>query len=112
MLANKNALIRCSQDLERLIGEHYDTSRWVLNTHGVLDAILDKYSFEAVSLVLANTIVAKSSDERICADNKEWAKYVLSAETGCVTADREYLVDSVNPGLVDLLATAYRKKYI
>ena len=62
-----------------------------------------------MNLVLANTIQLKNDDGRISAANKEWAKGFFIADEDIHRQD--FLIDDVNPGLVDLVATQARRAY-
>ena len=60
----------CARFIEKQISESYADNR--LNEQGVKVAI-EKYGFDRVNRVLANTVTANKTDGRYSADNKKWA---------------------------------------
>ncbi len=94
----------CARDIERCIEEGFSDNH--LNTDGA-KAIIDKYGFNRVNWVLANTIQRKDADGRFSQENKEWAKslYIPKDETGW-----HFEVDS-HPGLTDMFVSRIRQEF-
>ena len=61
----------CARAIEQCIDENYADNR--LNTDAA-KGIIDRFGFNRVNWVLANTIQRKDFDGRISQTNKEWAK--------------------------------------
>ena len=100
--------VREIPDLERLY-ENYKDNR--LDTKNNSVQLGQNFTMERVAYVLANTIQIKSHDGRISDANKAWAASVQVAEDKSEWGDNRnlgFLVDRVNPGLLDLLANQVR----
>lgn len=110
-MTNKNTALYldCKDAIERSIAIHYHDNR-LDTTHAVAD-VLANFDVQRVQDILANTVLHKLWDGRISADNKLWAKNVLSPEDTDVTACSHYLVvENPHTGLFDLFLTEFRKK--
>lgn len=62
--------------IERSIADHYHDN---ILENGTKD-IIDRYGFDRVNWVLANTLQEKAHDGRFSRDNKRWAKGLLHPE--------------------------------
>lgn len=67
---------------------------------------MENFSPERVAYVLANTVQQKSHDGRITPPVKEWAKKIEV----CPEKNTDFIVDKVNPGLLDLFAAEFQKQ--
>jgi len=94
----------CARAIETCIADGYKDN--ALNTEGAKD-IIDRFGFDRVKWVLANTIQRKDFDGRFSEKNKEWAKsfYIPNDETRW-----HYEVDS-HPGLTDLFVNRVRNEW-
>ena len=94
----------CARAIEQCIDENYADNR--LNTDAAKD-IIDRFGFNRVNWVLANTIQRKDFDGRISQANKEWAKgfYIPNDDI------RWHYEVSSHPGLTDLFANRVRKEW-
>lgn len=62
----------CARAVERAIREHHHGN--VLED--CVQPLIDRYGFDRVNWVLANTVQQKSEDGRFSQDNKAWAKRI------------------------------------
>lgn len=94
----------CARAIEQCIDENYADNR--LNTDAAKD-IIDRFGFNRVNWVLANTIQRKDFDGRISQANKEWAKgfYIPNDDI------RWHYEVSSHPGLTDLFANRVRHEW-
>lgn len=102
--ASLDANISCRDAIERAISDCYRDN--CLNSKEAVKSVLGQFSDERVKYVLAATIQAKDHDGRISRENKEWAK---SVEVNSETAPR-FMVDLVNPGLLDLFSSEFQRQ--
>lgn len=102
--ASYQANVACRDAIEAAIGNNYGDNR--LNTQAAVESVMEKFSPERVSYVLANTVQQKSHDGRITPSVKEWAKTVEV----CAENNRDFIADKVNPGLLDLFASEFQKQ--
>ena len=102
--ASHQANIACCDAIETAINDNYGDNR--LNAQAAVQGVMEKFSSERVAYVLANTVQQKSYDGRITPSVKEWAKKVEV----CAENRTDFIVDKVNPGLLDLFAAEYRKQ--
>ena len=102
--ASYQANVACRDAIETAIGNNYGDNR--LNTHAAVESVMEKFSTERVAYVLANTVQMKSHDGRLSPSVKEWAK---SVEV-CAENATDFIVDKVNPGLLDLFAAEFQKQ--
>lgn len=91
---------KCANDITDAINSHYHDNR----LDNCVQPIIEKYGFDRVNWVIANTIREGIRDGRYSTENKEWAEGfdVLSSDQNwhfCVTA---------HPGLVDIFANQLR----
>ena len=70
----------CARIIERAIAEHYHDN---ILEDGTKD-IIDRYGFDRVNWVLANTLQEKAHDGRFSRDNKTWANDFFSRTMICV----------------------------
>ena len=94
----------CARVIEQCIDENYADNR--LNTDAA-KGIIDRFGFNRVNWVLANTIQRKDFDGRISQANKEWAKgfYIPNDDI------RWHYEVSSHPGLTDLFANRVRQEW-
>ena len=91
----------CARAIERAIDEHYDGQR----LEPCAEEVIDRYGFDRVNFVLANTLRQAIEDGRYSEDNKKWARRfsVIDKENTW-----QYCVRS-HPGLVDLFVADARR---
>lgn len=109
--ASYKANIACREAIEQAIADHYRDNR--LGTEAV-HQVLEKFGYDRMFYVLANTVRQKDWDGRISRDNKAWAKTIPVYENpDCFGHDRNvyFVVDRSHPGLTDLFLTQARKEY-
>ena len=102
--ASHLANIACCDSIETAINENYGDNR--LNAQAAVQGVMEKFSPERVAYVLANTVQQKSHDGRITTSVKEWAKKVEV----CAENRTDFIVDKVNPGLLDLFTVEFQKQ--
>lgn len=93
----------CARAIERAIEENYHDNRLEDGTQG----IIDRYGFDRVNWVLANTIQEKGHDGRFSQENKAWAKQTYISED---EGRWHYCVES-HPGLTDLFVNQVRQAW-
>lgn len=99
--ASRDANLACAEAIEATINEHYSENR--LSSEAALSSVLERFSSERVQCVLANTIQQKRNDGRISPQVKEWASAISVPQD-----DRTgFIVDKVNPGLLNLFASEF-----
>ena len=91
---------KCANDITDAINSHYHDNR----LDNCVQSMIDKYGFDRVNWVIANTIREGIQDGRYSKENKKWAEGfdVLSSDQNwhfCVTA---------HPGLVNVFANQLR----
>ena len=96
------ANIACRDAIEQAVGSYHQNNR--LDAKEAVQSVLEQFSPERVSYVLANTIQQKDSDGRISHDSKEWAKSVEI----CPENATQFIVDHINPGLTDLFLRQFQ----
>ena len=102
----------CMLAIEKAIAPHYDSCTWVL-AENAPQQVLEEFGLERTLYVLAVTVRQKETDGRISRKNKEWAKQMqVYPDMDMRGRDRNccFVVDRVNPGLVDLFLTLIRNK--
>lgn len=99
--ASRDENLACAETIEATINEHYSENR--LSSETALSAVLERFPSERVQCVLANTIQQKSNDGRISPQVKEWAS-AISVPPDDRTG---FIVDKVNPGLLNLFASEF-----
>lgn len=93
----------CARAIERAIDEHYDGMR----LDPCAKEVIDRYGFERVNFVLANTLRQSIEDGRYSEDNKKWARRfsVMDKENAW-----QYCVRS-HPGIVNLFVSDARRQW-
>lgn len=93
----------CARAMERAIAENYSDNC----LHNCIQPIIDRYGFNRVNWVLANTVKQHSQDGRFSQDNKLWARRFHIPQDG---HNWHFSVES-HPGLTDLLIGQARKAW-
>lgn len=93
----------CARAVERAIEENYRDNCLKDGTQG----IIDRYGFDRVNWVLANTVQQKEYDGRFSPENKAWAKQTYIPED---EACWQFCVDS-HPGLTNLFVDQVRRAW-
>ena len=93
----------CAKAIERAIAEHYHDN--VLED-GTKD-IINRYGFDRVNWVLANTLQEKSHDGRFSRDNKAWANDFFIPNDDM----RWHFCVESHPGLTDIFINQARKAW-
>lgn len=84
----------CARAIERAIADHYHDN---ILENGTKD-IIDRYGFDRVNWVLANTLQEKAHDGRFSQENKRWAKGFFIPRDDV----RWHFCVESHPGLTDL----------
>jgi hypothetical protein len=103
--------IRCARFIEDHINAQYDGFR--LSGDIARDSF-DEFGMDRTNWVLANTVQLKDYDGRFNQQNKAWAQgFYIPRPTTQNERDRnvDYLIDKINPGLVDLVVNKARMHY-
>ena len=96
----------CARFIEKQISANYADNR--LNAQGVKETI-EKYGFDRVNRVLANTVDLGMTDGRYSQSNKEWSQsFAIPKEEWRYS--HNYSVNS-HPGLVNLFVDQARKEW-
>lgn len=91
----------CARAIERAIEGNYHNN----SLDNCAKSIIERYGFDRVNWVLANTVQQKLSDGRFSAENKQWANEIyIPHEDICW----HFCVDS-HPGLTDIFINESRK---
>lgn len=93
----------CARAIERAINENYHDN--VL--HDCVKPIIERYGFDRVNFVLANTVQQKKEDGRISEDNKKWARTIHIPRDD---VRWQFTVES-HPGLTNLFINDARKEW-
>ena len=93
----------CARAIERAIAEHYHDNTLDDGTAPVLE----RYGFNRVHWILANTVQEKSKDGRISDENKAWAKSFYIPEDDV----RWHFCVESHPGLTDLFLDQVREAW-
>ena len=93
----------CARAIERAIGENYHDNR----LDDCAKTIIERYGFNRVNWVLANTVQQKAEDGRISSANKAWAKG-FSIPNDDV---RWHFTVESHPGLTDIFLNQVRKAW-
>lgn len=91
----------CARAIERAIEEHHHDN--VLED--CVQPLIDRYGFDRVNWVLANTVQQKMEDGRFSPDNKTWARGIYIPHDN---ARWHFCVES-HPGLTDLFLNQARR---
>lgn len=94
----------CARAIERIIAENYDGER--LGSH-LAEPILDRYGFNRVNWVLANTIQQNPQERRFSPENRAWAKSFFIPQDD---HNWQYAVTS-HQGLTDLFVSQVREAW-
>ncbi len=108
---SRKANVECRSFIESALHANYRDNS--LDTETALCQLGQKFSMERLSYVIANTVRLKKHDGRISGANKAWADSVSVAEDRSEWGDDRnlsFIIDRVNPGLLDLLADRIRKE--
>ena len=93
----------CARAIERAINENYHDN--VL--HDCVKPIIERYGFDRVNFVLANTVQQKKEDERFSEDNKKWARSIHIPRDEV----RWHFTVESHPGLTNLFINDARKEW-
>ena len=93
----------CARAIERTIGENYHDNR----LEDCAKLLIERYGFDRVNWVLANTVQQKKDDGRISNANKEWAK-AISIPNDDV---RWHFTVESHPGLTDIFLNQVRNAW-
>ncbi len=105
-----NANLACAEAIEKAVGDNYHD--YCLDSKATISQVGRKFGMERFTYVLANTVQCKAHDGRISERNKRWAETIPVAEDTSVKGENRnlsFVVDRVNPGLIDLLVNQVRK---
>lgn len=93
----------CARAIEKAIAENYHDN----TLNNCVNSVIEKYGFNRVNFVLANTVLQKKEDGRFSEDNKRWAR-------GCriprEDVNGHFTVES-HPGLTDIFINQARKAW-
>lgn len=107
--ASMDANFKCAEQISQTISRCYADNR--LNSNLALDILVPEFGLERIAFVLANTIRAKMHDGRIDRVNKDWAYSInVPGDDKGHDYNPAFLVDNPNPGLVNLLVNALRRR--
>ena len=96
----------CRDAIESAISANYSDNR--LDAKTAVQSVIEEFSPERIACVLANTIRQKDYDGRIQPQQKQWAKTIeIAPENG-----QHFIIDQVNPGLLDLFASEFQKQTV
>ncbi len=102
------ANIACKEAIEAAIRENHDGFRF--NSQKAVPPVLRQFGYERVFYVLANSVREKEWDGRISTGNKTWARTIPVPKDECWNT--AFLVDKVNPGLLNLFVNEARHEYL
>lgn len=100
--------IACREAIEQAIADHYGNNRL---DAVCADQVVERFGYDRVFCVLANTVQHKEWDGRISRENKAWAKTIPVAPGYGGDRNDYFVVDRGNPGLTDLFISIVRKNY-
>jgi hypothetical protein len=103
--------IRCARFIEDRVNAQHDGFRL---SGDIAKDSFDEFGMDRTNWVLANTVQLKDYDGRFSQQNKAWAQgfYIpRPAESREHDRNVDYLIDRVNPGLVDLVVNKARMQY-
>lgn len=103
-MKNTEQFHKCVEALQNEISSSFDGFR--LNAD-IAQNVVDKFDFDTVKVVLANSIQQKHHDGRISRENKSWA--IVDVENTIPMNDRPYCVLDGNAGLLNIVANQFRK---
>ena len=108
---SRKANMECRSCIESALHANYRDNS--LDTKNIVGQLGPNFGLERLSYVIANTIRLKKHDGRISEANKAWTDSVPVAEDKTEWGDDRnlsFIIDRVNPGLLDLLADRVRKE--
>lgn len=94
----------CARAIEKIIADNYDGRRL---GHNLAEQIIERYGFDRVNWVLANTVQRKKADGRFSRENKDWAKRIYIPHDD----DRWHFTVESHPGLTDLFLNQARRAW-
>lgn len=94
----------CARAIERILAEHYDGKRL---GHNLAEQIIERYGFDRVNWVLANTIQQKKGDGRFSSENRAWANCIYIPHDDI----RWHFTVESHPGLTDLFLNQARRAW-
>lgn len=107
--ASRRANIACKDAIVTAINDNYRENR--LNTAAAVKEVVQKFGFERMLYVLANTLQTMGSDGRVSQANKQWAQSIpVVFEQG--ERDTTYLITRSHPGLLNMFASEARHEYL
>lgn len=96
--SSNQANLACKEAIESEISVRYNDNR--LAAKEAVDAVVSEFGLDRTKYVLAISINGKEHDGRIDSNVKTWAKSITVAPE----ESTELIIDSINPGLIDLFA--------
>lgn len=93
----------CARAIEQCISEHYRDNR----LEDCTEELIDRYGFDRVNYVLANTVQRSENDGRFSPENKKWARTIRIP----VDDNRWHFAVDSHPGLTDLFISQMRKAW-
>lgn len=93
----------CARAIERAISENYQDN--ILDN--CIQSVIDRYGFDRVNWVLANTIQEKQDDGRFSQENKAWAKGFYIPQDDI----RWHFCVESHPGLTDIFTNQARRAW-
>lgn len=106
--ASHEANIDCKYSIEAAIHEYHDG--YYFNSQEAVPLVVRQFGYERVFYVLANSVREREWDGRISTGNKAWARTIPVPKDECWNA--AFLVDKVNPGLLNLFVNEARHEYL
>ena len=103
---------KCAAAIEKAVEDNYRDNH--LDSKAVLAQVGKVHGKERLTYVLANTVQCKVHDGRISEGNKRWAATIPVADDTSVKGEKRnlyFVVDRVNPGLIDLLVSQARNTF-
>ena len=100
---------KCAAAIEKAVEDNYHDNH--LDSKAVMAQVGKVHGMERLTYVLANTIQCKAHDGRISESSKRWAASIPVADDTSVKGEKRnlyFVVDRVNPGLIDLLVSQVR----
>ena len=101
---------KCAEAIEKAVRENYRDN--CLDSRATIAQVGQKFGMERFTYVLANTVQCKAYDGRITETSKRWAATIPVTEDTSVKGENRnlyFVVDRVNPGLIDLIVNQVRK---
>lgn len=102
--ASHDANMACRDVIDQAISNNYGYNR--LSTEIAVTSALEQFSLERVQSVMANTIQHKYYNKRISQKQKEWSSGIAV----CPESFNIFIVDKVNPELINLFDTEFQRQ--